>query len=846
MYGGITPVLFSMSDSSFRAPSIETMDELLPNLEFIGVLSSNATGAVYYANQKSLDRDVAVKLFCPVLSAQEVFRSHFVGSCSSMAGLRHPNLIGVFDSGTVQGMSYAVIEFVPGKSLSRSTRGHAIEFKQALELIRQICDGIAYAHQRRIVHGYLSPHDILLNEKASPKIGNFGLGLDVHTLPEGVVSTHFAAPEVREGEEPTEAADLYSLAAIFYELITGNPYQPGGPHASELEGTPAAIDQIIDQAGSRDPARRDMNPREFFERLQQAVARSARRPQAAAVAPVAGAAPRQLAPLASTAVQTGEKKVLGKVVVILLLLIAIQQVWTHRGIVLNRERPGDKDAGVEDVEAVDVGATPVIRRPDSTSRSTPRTPPVVESPPDAGGFPVVEELPMDSLERLRDSLAQGNRQEMPRGTLTEGDRRYFLVTRPMSWPEAVSFAEQHGGWLALPDAVGEWSAKEPIAGENIWIGVARSGASSFTRLDGKVWNPGSSVEGQGPYVHMAPGGSWQTASGSSTKPFVIEWNADGTQAANLEAQLSATAASLRSSSPVYPPGTVAVDKGRHLLPISRPLSWDEARKLAESSGGMLAVLSDADELAAIQRVASAFPSGREFWMGARLEGDSWQWVTGEPWRAVVWLNQTAAAEDRAAMLLKPGVGVDARNRDGSAAGLLIEWSRDAETNKAPAQAGPSAGNILADLKAKAGPVVIKAGQDREAAHTKNTEKLAWDLDAHMRGLNKSTQQQLAPEVEKLKGCVRDNRLLKETIEAEGVVLSPFMAKLCNYLIAKQAEIDEQYQAQLQVIHTSYRARLIELRDQAKEAGQIRVQLQTEQRLEESENLDSWVAAMSME
>lgn len=827
-----------MSESVFQAPSVDTMNQLLPSLEFIGLLSSNAVGAVYYASQKSLDRDVAVKIFCPNLSSQEEFRSHFVGSASSMATLRHPNLIGVYDSGTVEGMSYVVIEFVPGKSLWRSTQGHAIEFGQAMSLIGEICEGMACAHERKIVHGYLSPLDILLNQKASPKIGNFGLGLTVHTLADVAVPTHFTAPEVLEGFEPTEASDLYSLAAIFYELITGNPYRPGGPSASELEGTPRAVDQVIERAGASDPALRDMTPAEFFEQLKQA---SQRRSAAAGARPGPGAPARPGAPAlpaAMAAAHKEEKKVLGKVVIILLLLIAIQQVWSHRGIVLSRgQESRDGDADVEEVRNVQVNPPRVIQRPTTPSRPTPPQP-----DPGLTGFPENAETPMDSLARLQDRLAQGRRDELPLGTVSAGASHYFLVTQAMSWPEAVAYAEKHGGHLALPSGDMSWREQEPIQGEAAWIGAARSGAQFFTALDGRPWSPSSSVGGSGPYVMLDRNGGFQSAGPTVTKPFVIEWLADGGNPATLEKRLAATADSLKGSRPVYPPGTVAEGE-RHYLPVVRATTWEQARALAESAGGMLAVLSDDQELDQWQRAAAQCPASRQFWTGGHLAGDHWQWVSSEPWRAVAWLSRDQAARDNAAMFLRAGTGVDAQDKNDELAGFLIEWSRDPETNRATQSAGLTVAEELSQLTARAAQLVVKAGEDKEEAHRKNTDKVAWDLDAHMRGLNRSAQQALAPEVEKLKGCVRDNRLLKETVEAEGVALNVFMAKLCNYVIGKQAEIDEQYTTSLQVIQTSYRTKLIELRDQASKAGQIRIETQIEGLLEDSSHLDNWVAAM---
>jgi len=832
-----------MSEPVFQAPSFERMNSLLPAFEFNDVLSSNAIGAVYYALQKSLDRHVAIKLFSPRLSGIDGFRGLFVESTSAMATLRHPNLIGVYDSGTVEGMAYVVMEFVPGKSLARSTKGHAIEFSQSMAIIRQVCEGMAYAHSKRVVHGHLSPLDILLNQQAAPKIGNFGLGASVHTLADVEVPVHFTAPEVLAGGLPTAASDLYSLAAIFYQLITGTRWRPGGPRASELEGSPAAVDDVIDRAGARDPEQRRMDPLEFYHSLEKAARDKPRRRAAAAAAERPLDKPKPVAAAQSAAPAGREdSKLLTKVVVILVLLIAIQQAWSHRQYLLKREpETVRRSSDAEEVQTVEFAQ---VQPPAPPVRQVqPPAPPV--NPPGFTGFPEDAETPMDSLGRLRDLLRQGSRNEMPMGTFQAGDKSYFLVSQAMTWPQAVAYAEDHGGHLALPDGGEDWSRNDAVRDQSLWIGAARSGAETFTRLDGMLWSPGGEGDGSEPFVYRDRSGGLRTAGAEATKPFLIAWHADGTNPATLEAQLRATAGSLKSSRPVYPPATLTAGERRYLA-VARAVSWEEARRLAESGGGHLLALSDEGELALAMKAAALCPASGEFWLGGHLVGHSWVWSSGEPWRAVSWLSERSAAEDDAAMLLRAGSGLDARRKTDTATGFVIEWSSDPSSNKAPAVQSPAAGDILAELTLKARELVIQTGKDKEAAHAKNTAKLAWDLDAHVRGLNKSSQQQLAPDVETLKGCVQNNRLFKETVEASGVSLTPFMAKLCNYIIEKQGRIDQDFATSLQSVHVSYRAKLTAIRDQAKQEGQIKAQVRAEELLQGSENFDAWVSSMSSE
>jgi serine/threonine protein kinase len=98
-----------MSDPSFQAPSPEHLTELLPQYDIEAFIAQGAMGAVYKARQRSLDRDVAIKILPRELGEDPGFRESFTTEAKAMARLNHPNLIGVFDHGDVEGMPYIVM-----------------------------------------------------------------------------------------------------------------------------------------------------------------------------------------------------------------------------------------------------------------------------------------------------------------------------------------------------------------------------------------------------------------------------------------------------------------------------------------------------------------------------------------------------------------------------------------------------------------------------------------------------------------------------------------------------------------------------------------------------------------
>lgn len=818
-----------MSNHPFNAPSLEEMNGLLAGYVFESQLSANEVGAVYYALQKSLHRHVALKLFSKTKGSDESFLASLKLASSKMEELEHPNLIGFIDSGLIDGMPFLVMEFVPGKSLHRSTHGHAIDFKQAQSITEEICDGLAYAHGHGVVHGNLMPLNILLTQSASPKIGNFAMGRGIHTLSDVDIPSHFSAPEVLAGEPHTIASDVYSLGAMLYELITATPWRVGAPRASELEGIPQAVHAVIEKACASDPAQRHGGATEFSEALRKASTNKLEQGHVA-VAPAARSNAMQMV------MSTSGSGLWLKIVVIIVLLFAIKQVWDYRKAAEQRVQitsNGDSQAAGKNDSNFEM-----TKRQRETREQSPTPQP--QHNPEA--FPDDPETPMESLARLRDALVAGTFGELPIGSLSMGGTHLFLVEEAMSWDEAVAYAHQHGGTLALPTDAPAWANQEPFAGKSLWLGAGRGGSDAYTMLNAEVWQPSMPPIGNGSHLHLDSRGSFRMAPASTSMAYVIQW-AEGSKPMSLDDLLVACAKTMRSDKAVYPPGTIA-SGARHYLPVSRPMTWGEAALMAQSAGGRLMVISDDRESLEVRNLTSLLLAGPRYWMGAQLLGENWHWSSGEPWRAVEWINISNAASDGAAMVLKVGSGLDAMNASAMAEGLIIEWSDDAETNKAGAgvQVLPLASP--SELTETARKLVAKVEVDKETAHKNNTDKLAWDLTAHLRGLNKSMQELWAPEIEKLKSCVQNNRLLKETIDTSGATLSPFMADLCDYLIRKQGEIDEQHLKSLQVIYASYLKKLGEIEEQAKARGQVKAQLAASELIANSQNLDAWISRMS--
>lgn len=247
-----------MSTNAFQAPSPESLAELLPHYGIASFIAQGGMGAVYKGRQLSLDRDVAIKVLPKELGGDAEFRESFVTEAKAMARLNHPNLLGVFDYGDVDGMPYIVMEYVEGGSLHQAAWNQAIEPMAAVAIVKGICDGLAHAHENGIIHRDIKPSNILLTTKAEPKVADFGLAQATDSDDSGAMmgTPGYTAPEVFH--DPSQAgilADIYSVGVILHQLLTGT--DPAGKFEPPTQATGNfRLDAVWRKATNISPAQR--------------------------------------------------------------------------------------------------------------------------------------------------------------------------------------------------------------------------------------------------------------------------------------------------------------------------------------------------------------------------------------------------------------------------------------------------------------------------------------------------------------------------------------------------------------------------------------------------------------
>jgi serine/threonine-protein kinase len=201
-------------------------------------------GDVYRAWDERLKREVAVKLIAEWLAGDPVFARRFRREAELGACLAHPNIVAVHDAGGAA-HPYIVMEFVDGVHAGKLVAGRPAA-GDAVHVVAQVCDALAYAHDNDVVHRDVSLRNILITRRdRTAKLADFGLASRSHDAPAGravnVMGTPgYVAPEVLGGARPSPHSDLYSLAVVAYRLLGGR----SGARTSDAGATAPQVTSV--------------------------------------------------------------------------------------------------------------------------------------------------------------------------------------------------------------------------------------------------------------------------------------------------------------------------------------------------------------------------------------------------------------------------------------------------------------------------------------------------------------------------------------------------------------------------------------------------------------------------
>jgi len=245
---------------------------------------------VYKAHHAALDRFVAIKVL-PEFYADDIhYRERFRQEARSVARLKHPNILSVFDFGEEGGLPYLVTELLEGGTMA-DVLGAPLDLEEVVRMLRPVAGALDYAHSQGILHRDLKPSNILLRGDGTPVLGDFGLvklatAVRKLTASGTVLGTpEYMSPEQSTGEVIGPASDLYSLAVVAYEMLTGRvPFEADTPAAvlmshlnksmpptRELAGELSAhVESVLQKGMDKDAGRRYATAADFVAALTPA------------------------------------------------------------------------------------------------------------------------------------------------------------------------------------------------------------------------------------------------------------------------------------------------------------------------------------------------------------------------------------------------------------------------------------------------------------------------------------------------------------------------------------------------------------------------------------------------
>lgn len=255
----------------------------------ISRLGSGGMADVFLAEDQQLGRNVALKLLHRRFSADPGFVERFRREAQAAAGLQHPNVVSVYDRGEFEDTYYIAMEYIPGRTLKQLIRQDApLDPVRAIDITLQILKATRFAHRRGVIHRDLKPHNVIVGDGDHAKVTDFGIaraGASDMTETGSIMGTaQYLSPEQAQGHAVGETSDLYSIAVVLYEMLTGQvPFDADSAvsialkHVSEAPPPPRTInpnippelEQVVLWGLNKNPDDRPQDADQFINVLEQ-------------------------------------------------------------------------------------------------------------------------------------------------------------------------------------------------------------------------------------------------------------------------------------------------------------------------------------------------------------------------------------------------------------------------------------------------------------------------------------------------------------------------------------------------------------------------------------------------
>jgi serine/threonine protein kinase len=276
----------------------ELIGSMLGNYRILAPLGQGGMARVYRARQENLDREVAVKVLPPWFAADHNFVERFSQEARLVANLSHPNIVTVHDASEYRGHLYIVMQLVNGGTLKQrmdqlQTLGKTMDIAETAPIFIQLASALAYAHEKGIIHRDVKPVNVLMDHSGRPILSDFGIAKVMASTREqltrpgaGVGTPEYMSPEQCQAGPIDGRADIYALAVMLFEALTGRTpflgdnypalahshiYEPPPRPSSLNPAISPAIEQVLLIALMKNPLQRYQNANDMAEALERAV-----------------------------------------------------------------------------------------------------------------------------------------------------------------------------------------------------------------------------------------------------------------------------------------------------------------------------------------------------------------------------------------------------------------------------------------------------------------------------------------------------------------------------------------------------------------------------------------------
>lgn len=462
---------------------MEELGALLPQFEMKDFLAQGGMGAVYLARQISLDRLVAIKVLPKAWGTEAGYAQLFQTEARAMAKLQHNHIVGVYDFGiTTAGHLYLVMEYVRGQTLHDLIRLKRLPVAKVQGVALQLCEAVAFAHERGVLHRDIKPGNVLVSHTGEVKIADFGLARHAGAAVEeqSLGTPDYAAPELFvEGAMVDHRADIFALGIVLQEMLTGIvPGRPREPLSDHGRFDPA-WEPLIAMATHDEVAGRHRTVRE----LREAVANVGKQVVRAAQSP---SAPRRRVPSLPSAPEHSSFPWPAAIAVMAVIAVAAFWWMKNRGELPSAPPPGPPSAPVATSTPAPVPAAP----PEVAMPSVPSAP----QPPSTSPAPAPAPAPATEATGLKPGTPF-TLDAMPPGhvfKLSEGHK-------DMIHDVAIFPDQRHAATASADGTVGVWDLQSgerlrtfgPIPGSIVRVAISSDGkhiAAGSSDYKAYVWS----------------------------------------------------------------------------------------------------------------------------------------------------------------------------------------------------------------------------------------------------------------------------------------------------------------------------------------------------------------------